>query len=134
MQKCAQRGVRCEMVNADQMEVLRRRLEEERLRLRNDLDAVADWLPEYDGSPTDSRYGNHIADRATDTLEDEKSVALQSHLKGMLAEVERALQRMETGEYGWCENCQEPIDVERLEALPWASSCIRCKSAVRRVA
>lgn len=121
------------MVTTAQKEALRQRLEEERTRLRNDFEAVAAWLPEY-GSPNDSHYGNHVADEATDTLEDEKSIALQSHLKGMLAEVEHALQRMETGEYGWCENCHEQIEFERLEALPWARYCIRCKGVSRRAA
>ena len=120
------------MVTVAQKEALRRRLEAERQRLRGEIAALAAQLPEYDGSPNDSHYGNHVADEATDTLEEEKALALQAHLQGMLGEVEAALERMETGEYGICENCREPIAIERLEAIPWARYCLRCKSAQER--
>ena len=39
----------------------------------------------------------------------------------------RQLKRLEEGEYGICENCEEDIDVRRLEARPVTTLCIRCK-------
>ena len=50
-----------------------------------------------------------------------------SEERSNLRDVERALQKMETGAYGRCERCGSPIAVERLEALPWAVLCIDCK-------
>jgi DnaK suppressor protein len=41
--------------------------------------------------------------------------------------VEEALDRMESGDYGVCLSCEEPIPVKRLQALPWARYCIRCQ-------
>ena len=39
-----------------------------------------------------------------------------------------ALQRMETGEFGWCEDCGEPIPTRRLELDPAATRCVNCAS------
>ena len=41
--------------------------------------------------------------------------------------VAEALERIETGEYGACAECEEPISERRLNALPWAKYCIRCQ-------
>lgn len=42
--------------------------------------------------------------------------------------IEAALRRLGTGEYGTCQACEGPISIKRLEAIPWASHCIRCES------
>ena len=47
----------------------------------------------------------------------------------LLREVEAALHRLEEGDYGICQSCQAPILEERLEAVPWASRCVRCQEA-----
>ena len=44
-----------------------------------------------------------------------------------LEEIEYALERIDEGTYGVCEECDEPIGVERLEALPFTAVCIKCK-------
>ena len=43
--------------------------------------------------------------------------------------IEAALERIETGEYGECEDCGEPINSSRLTAVPWASKCVACQQA-----
>ena len=43
-----------------------------------------------------------------------------------LADLDRALERLERGDYGRCESCGEPIPAERLEVRPAASTCVRC--------
>ena len=45
-----------------------------------------------------------------------------------LADVEHALHKFEEGTYGFCDSCGQPIDPERLEAIPEASLCIKCKA------
>lgn len=109
---------------------IRTRLERERDRLRSDIATQASRLPETDGSPTESRYGNHVADEASDIFEDEKAIALQSHLTGVLNEVEHALRKIARGEYGRCEECGTEIPAERLEAMPFARHCISCRGRV----
>ena len=41
--------------------------------------------------------------------------------------VEEALDRLDTGDYGTCLACDEPIAEKRLQALPWAQYCVRCQ-------
>lgn len=106
---------------------IRSRLERERDRLRNDIATQASHRPESDGTPTESRYGNHVADEASDIFEDEKAIALQTHLTGVLSEVEHALRKIARGEFGRCENCGGEIAPERLEALPFVRHCITCQ-------
>ena len=43
-----------------------------------------------------------------------------------LEQVNAALARLDAGEYGTCEDCEEPIGEARLRALPYATLCIRC--------
>jgi DnaK suppressor protein len=45
-------------------------------------------------------------------------------------QVRAALQRIEDGTYGICLECDEPISLTRLAALPWAPLCIRCQEAM----
>jgi RNA polymerase-binding protein DksA len=47
-----------------------------------------------------------------------------------LAGIERALQRMDSGTYGICTRCGEPIAPARLQALPAAEHCIRCAEKI----
>ncbi|MFZ5571010.1 MAG: TraR/DksA C4-type zinc finger protein [Thermodesulfobacteriota bacterium] len=42
--------------------------------------------------------------------------------------IEAALEKMDAGEYGRCEDCGQPIAVKRLQALPWALCCVECAS------
>lgn len=44
--------------------------------------------------------------------------------------VEEALERMDSGDYGACLSCEEPIAPKRLRALPWARYCIACQEGV----
>jgi RNA polymerase-binding transcription factor DksA len=55
------------------------------------------------------------------------------HLLGeKLRLVEAALERIETGSYGVCAECGDPISEKRLRALPWAELCVDCESGEGR--
>jgi len=41
--------------------------------------------------------------------------------------VEEALSRLDSGDYGICLNCDEPIPAKRLQAVPWAKYCVTCQ-------
>lgn len=113
------------------LDALKLRLEEERTRLQSQIAAVAETPADY--RPTsDSYYGNHLADAGTDTFEDEKALALEAHLIGILKRVDDALRRFEEGTYGICEDCGEAILPERLEALPYATTCLKCRAPAAR--
>ncbi|HOM17257.1 MAG TPA: TraR/DksA family transcriptional regulator, partial [Thermoguttaceae bacterium] len=44
-----------------------------------------------------------------------------------LAQIENALERMRSGQYGICESCGHSIALARLQALPYATLCIKCQ-------
>ncbi|MCS6844573.1 MAG: TraR/DksA family transcriptional regulator [Caldilineales bacterium] len=104
---------------------LRQKLEAERAEL---LDAISRY--EVVARQKRPGLGNHMADDGTEAFEQAASLALHRNEQALLDQVERALARMDKGTYGVCERCSEPIDYARLEALPYASLCIRCQAYV----
>ena len=71
-------------------------------------------------------------EEATETLELEKRLALENRVRQELVGIEHALEKVEKGTYGTCDNCGQPIDPERLEALPQASLCMSCKALLAK--
>jgi DnaK suppressor protein len=57
---------------------------------------------------------------------------LRGREKTFLEKIDRALQKIEAGEFGVCEECNEEISVKRLEARPETTLCIRCKEDQER--
>ena len=57
---------------------------------------------------------------------------LRGREKSFLDKIERALQKIEEGTFGACEECEEEIQVKRLEARPETTLCIRCKEDQER--
>jgi RNA polymerase-binding transcription factor len=50
----------------------------------------------------------------------------------LLRKIKAALRRIEDGTFGTCIYCQETIGLNRLTAVPWTPSCIRCQEAMDR--
>jgi RNA polymerase-binding protein DksA len=110
-------------MDADQA---RTRLDEERDRLsgiKAELDAARDES-QQDSLEELSSYDQHQADVATETFEREKDLSILDNIEGELADIERALQRLDDGSYGTCEACGKPIGDERLEAMPATRFCL----------
>ena len=72
-------------------------------------------------------------DEACHAAEREFAIRNLGHMSGLLKDVEAALRRIEEGTYGICLHCQGDIGRKRLEAVPWASFCIRCQEAADRL-
>jgi RNA polymerase-binding transcription factor DksA len=72
----------------------------------------------------------HPADQASDTFAREAAATLLDDVRLELRDVDRAIRKWETGAYGRCERCHEPIDDARLEALPAARFCVRDEERV----
>jgi len=56
----------------------------------------------------------------------EKLEAMKNRKRNSLSDIERALQKLNDGTYGFCDKCREPIERGRLEILPHASLCMAC--------
>jgi len=80
---------------------------------------------------TDSA-GDDQADTGTKTFEREQEISLANNIAERISQVERALERLDEGNYGWCERCGNPIPVERLAAFPSATLCVSCKQLEER--
>ena len=79
-----------------------------------------------------SSYSFHMADLATDASEREKAFLFASKEGRLLYHIDEALRRIYRNEYGSCLNCGEAISEERLEAVPHARLCIKCKEEEER--
>jgi DnaK suppressor protein len=106
---------------------LRTQLESEQKRLTEELEQLQGSVPTSEERREGSPFGKR-EEEATETLELEKRLALENRIRQELAGIEHALQKFEEGTYGLCDNCGQPIDPERLEALPQASLCLNCKA------
>ena len=76
-----------------------------------------------------SAYSFHMADQGTDTMEREMAFSLASREGRYLHHLNEALARIESGSYGKCRTCGLDISRERLEAVPHATQCIKCKNS-----
>lgn len=73
-----------------------------------------------------------VVDAALDSVQDEISSQLAEVESRELARIENALERMRHGEYGVCEACHTSIPLARLNALPYATLCIKCQREAER--
>jgi DnaK suppressor protein len=64
---------------------------------------------------------------AVKTAEQDVTAATADLRNRMLREIEGALKRFAGGTYGECEGCREPINPNRLKAIPWARYCVPCQ-------
>lgn len=74
-----------------------------------------------------STHAYHMADQGTDAQEREKSFYFASKSGRFLYHIDEALRRIADGSYGKCLTCGEDISTARLEAVPHARFCIKCK-------
>ena len=77
---------------------------------------------------SDQRVIGDIFDDADLEQSREFNLLLNTREKQKIKQIEQALLKLENGEYGICENCEEDIPVGRLKAMPFASLCVKCKS------
>ena len=115
-----------------QLAHLEKRLLEERARVMKELgqydEQFSGTLQASDGDL--SSYSFHMADQGTDAMEREKQFLFASKEGRYLWHVNEALRRVYANpdEFGMCHECGDEISFERLDALPHARLCIKCKA------
>ena len=103
-------------------------LEKERTELENNLENFAKKNDgEWQASYPDIAPGENLEDQANEVEEYENILPVERALEKKLKDVVLALEKMEIGTYGKCENCDKDIPIERLLAFPEARSCNECK-------
>ncbi|MGD8894571.1 MAG: TraR/DksA family transcriptional regulator [Acidobacteriota bacterium] len=68
-----------------------------------------------------------IADKAADSYTKEFLFSLSNSERRLLQQVDEALARIDDRRYGVCASCEDPLNLKRLQAVPWATLCISCQ-------
>ncbi|MEU8929584.1 TraR/DksA family transcriptional regulator [Streptomyces sp. NPDC048409] len=115
----------------EEVEEARTELMSEALRLRAELDASDSALAGLMRDSGDGA-GDDEADTGTKNITREHELALAANAREMLEQTERALEKLDAGTYGLCENCGNPIGKARMQAFPRATLCVECKQKQER--
>jgi DnaK suppressor protein len=99
-----------------------------RARLRGDVNHLQEAALSKSGmnSGEVTTMPLHMADVGTDAFEQEFTLSLMENDEDTLAAIELALEKIEDGVYGTCEECEKVIAKSRLSAIPYAPLCIKC--------
>jgi len=112
---------------------LKKRLLDERERVFGEIAELdADLSTSFEESSGESPYDQHMAENATATLDREMDLTLQDTARATLAQIERALHKLDDGTYGRCDECGKPIGEGRLAVAPSATLCVDCKRLEER--
>ncbi len=114
-----------------ELKAYRERLLGLRARLRGDVSQMADAALKknrVEGNGDLSSMPIHMADLGSDNFEQEFTLGLMEAEEGTLGRIEAALERIEDGTYGTCEECGVKIPKKRLNAIPFAAMCVKCAS------
>lgn len=104
-----------------------------RARLRGDVHHMADVALNKNRSEASGDLSSmpiHLADIGSDNFEQEFTLSLIQSGSDTLEQIERALERIEEGTYGLCEECECRIPKPRLNAVPYAIMCVQCAEQV----
>ena len=124
----ARKGTR----SAAETEKIRLALTARRDELQEEYSSTVAELAELQRDRLTDSAGDDQADTGTKTFEREQEITLANAILERITQVERALERLDEGSYGWCERCGNPIPVERLAAFPSATLCVSCKQLEER--
>ncbi|MEX2293110.1 MAG: TraR/DksA C4-type zinc finger protein, partial [Acidimicrobiales bacterium] len=106
-------------------------LNEERItyeRQAASLKAEADLLV-AEREPGDVQFDEESGEGDTLAVERERDLVLSASASAAVEDIDRAIEKLNDGTYGVCEQCYAKIPKERLRALPYAALCVQCKSA-----
>ncbi|HEX4130106.1 MAG TPA: TraR/DksA C4-type zinc finger protein [Pirellulales bacterium] len=114
--------------------VYKERLLTMRARLRGDVTQMADAALKKTrlDSPEASSMPIHMADLGSDNFEQEFTLSLMENEEEVLSRIEAALERIEDTTYGICDECGCKIPKARLNAIPYAPTCVRCAELLER--
>jgi len=120
-------SIKEEYMNERQLAYFKQKLLDWRQELLDESRETLEHLKEENWHEAD------IADRAS--IETEAGVELRTrnrYLK-LISKIDSALRRIDTGDYGYCEETGEPIGIKRLEARPIATLCIEAQERHERM-
>lgn len=114
-----------------ELAAIKAELEADKLRLIAELEATESGIAGLVNDSGDGA-GDDVADAGSKTFEREQEMSIADNARDLLLQTERAIDRLEAGDYGICEVCGGPVGKARLQAFPRATMCLKCKSADER--
>jgi len=108
-----------------------KKFKEELIRLREELLSLVQKTTENEKEYPSSEVGDSI-DLAADSSARELLFELNDSERHRLEDIDRALQKIEQGNFGVCEKCGDKISKKRLQAVPYARFCIKCKARMEK--
>jgi len=122
-------------LTAAQIKQFRKRLAEERAGLEaslQEIEARTSKRDPLDAMVEEQDFDDAPSDAATDTLDRGTEMALEENIRALLDEIDAAVDKIERGTYGTCDNCGQPIKMARLERIPSATFCVECQERLER--
>jgi DnaK suppressor protein len=117
------------MMTKPDLETYRQVLQSLRQRLTGDVSHLANEALRATGGEASGSLSNaplHMADLGTDNFEQEFTLTLMQNQEQALTEIADALERINQGTFGRCEECHGAIPKARLQALPYTRHCVAC--------
>ena len=103
------------------------------LKLKEDaLEEIGRSVKSSADKPTDEPSGD-IYDQASNERDRELLLLLGDREREKIRNIDEALARLNEGEYGICEDCEEEIPLGRLKAMPFARLCVKCKADLEKL-
>jgi len=118
-----------------EMNVYRERLVALRSRMRGDVNQMAEAALKKTRSEANGDLSSmpiHMADIGSDNFEQEFTLSLMESEEGTLELIEHALERVEAGTFGDCEECGVKIPKTRLNVLPYTPTCVKCAELLEK--
>jgi len=104
------------------------------LRMKEDtLREIQKTLKSGTDTLTIGEPSGDIYDQASSERDRELGLLLGDREREKLHAIDEALLRINEGDYGVCEECEEEIPLGRLKAMPFARHCVRCKSDLEKI-
>ncbi len=123
------------LMKKTEMKVYKERLLQLRARLRGEVSTMAEnslRRNRIDGNGELSSMPLHMADIGSDNFEQEFTLSLMANEEDTLQLIEAALERIEEGTYGACDECGGPIPKLRLNAIPYTPFCVKCAEKLQK--
>ena len=114
-------------MDANQLENYKKQLLEQRDRLVGQLNENQRQSFEFGLEEMPDPVDAAVQDRSQTIL-----LSISESERDLIDQIDEALQRIESGDYGECVHCNEAVQDKRLEAIPWARHCLRCQDLQER--
>ncbi len=116
---------------AEEIEEVREELLAEMTRMERAIQVVEAGLADLFEDGSDGA-GRDPADVGSSNFERDQEMSLAANAREMLEQAQLAYRLFESGQYGWCESCGQPIGKDRLTVFPRATMCMTCKQREER--